>query len=905
MPGTTFLPDAGPLGTILGLVLATAMMLVIAANYAYLARAIPEENGSYSYTKMILGNDHAFLAVWSLALAYLSLLWANETAFVLIGRYLFGHTLQWGFHYSLAGYDVYFGEVLATFIVQLLFGLLTIYADRIVRIIRTVLAFTLFLSVTVLFIGILARGHGAGMLTPGFSVGEGRGTQIWNIAVLAPWLFVGFETVTREVRNIGFSIRRFFVCAAAAILSGMMIYIMLVLISASGVPEAYQAWPDYVADLNHLQGVEGMPVIFNVRNILGSRGVRLLALAIFSALSTSVLGFFHASAKTLVMMADDGLLPKRLAEKDGNAVPKNAVLLIMAISLVIPFVGRTAVGWNADVSTLSVSIVYTYISICTFSNARRTKEKRALVTGVIGIVVSALTFFFLLIPNIFSANALATESYLMLAAWSLAGILYYWIVFRRDKEQRFGKSTIMWVVMLFLLFFSASVWLRLKTQEQLRILDAREIASLLTRNNLVELLLIVIDLFIMFSLFSIMLKREKEIKRGQIQAEENSRAKSVFLFNMSHDIRTPMNAIIGYTTLASKENDIGTIKDYLVKIDNSSQHLLALINDVLEMSRIESGKMDLELVQVDLKKMLLEIEDIFSTQMKAKRIDYHVDTSQVKNSLVFCDRNRLNRVLLNLLSNAYKFTPEDGTVTVSLWEISTGEDGFGSYELRVKDSGIGMTPEFAARVFESFERERTSTVSGIEGTGLGMAITKSIVDLMGGTIEVITAPNAGTEFVVRLKFELVPTHIALEEAAPEPDKEETAAPDFTDMRILLVEDNEINREIATLILQEMGFVVDTAGNGQIALDKISASKPGDYSAILMDIQMPVMNGYEASRAIRALDDPALAGIPIIAITANAFTEDVKAAKEAGMNGHVAKPIDITNLYNTLCEILKG
>ncbi|MBQ9486434.1 MAG: response regulator, partial [Selenomonadaceae bacterium] len=407
--------------------------------------------------------------------------------------------------------------------------------------------------------------------------------------------------------------------------------------------------------------------------------------------------------------------------------------------------------------------------------------------------------------------------------------------------------------------------------------------------------------------------QQEELKKQQVEliaaknrAEEGSKAKSQFLSNMSHDIRTPMNAIVGYVNLAQRESTtLDEVHDFLHKIESSSQHLLALINDVLEMSRIESGKMELEPVDTNLKTTLDEVRDMFATQMQGKEINFTVDTSGVKNPYVLCDKNRLNRVLLNLLSNAYKFTPKGGKISVTLTQLNevpkdeVDENSVGEYELRVKDSGIGMTPEFAAKVFEAFEREKNTTVSGIQGTGLGMAITKSIVDMMGGDIKVITAPKQGTEFVINVSFKLTATPI--EETAETSDEGQEL--NFEGMRLLLVDDIEVNREIAVMILEMAGFVVDTAENGKEAVEKVAASKAGDYAAVLMDIQMPVMNGYEAARAIRELDDKDLAAVPIIAMTANAFSEDVQAAKDAGMNDHIAKPLDVPKMMETLKKIL--
>jgi len=401
------------------------------------------------------------------------------------------------------------------------------------------------------------------------------------------------------------------------------------------------------------------------------------------------------------------------------------------------------------------------------------------------------------------------------------------------------------------------------------------------------------------------LQRKEQEEQRRLQealdaAEKASHAKTEFLFNMSHDIRTPMNAIIGYTELAEGEGTTPEqMRDYIHKIDSSSRHLLALINDILEMSRIESGKMTLDPEPCDIARVVDEARTLFTSQMQAKGIDFMADTSSsVTDRWVLCDKNRLNRVLLNLLSNAYKFTPEGGSVAVELVQEGSA-DGVASFALHVRDTGIGMSPEFAGRLFSPFERERTSTVSGIQGTGLGLSITKSIVDLMGGTIEVATEQGAGTEFVVRTSFPIVEP--PEQQAQDEP--REVVPANFEGMRLLLVEDNPVNREIATLILSSFGFELEHAENGQVALDKVATSEPGHYDAVLMDIQMPVMDGYAATRAIRALDDEILANVPIVAMTANAFAEDIQAAHSAGMDGHIAKPLEIDKMTATLSEVL--
>jgi two-component system sensor histidine kinase/response regulator len=532
-------------------------------------------------------------------------------------------------------------------------------------------------------------------------------------------------------------------------------------------------------------------------------------------------------------------------------------------------------------------------------------------------------------------------------------------------------------------------------------------------------------------------KKMNQALSDAVHAAENAnQAKSTFLSNMSHDIRTPMNAIIGFTTLAvSNIDNKKMVRDYLGKILSSSNHLLSLINDILDMSRIESGKIHLEETEVSLSDVLHDLKTIISGQIHAKQLELYMDAMDVMNEDVYCDKTRLNQILLNLLSNAIKFTPAGGMISVRLKQYPGTQRERQLYEIRVKDNGIGMSEDFVQKLFSPFERERSSTVSRTQGTGLGMAITKNIVDMMGGNIEIQTEQGKGTEFIVRLPLRTQSKHHRVEKIAAleglkalvidddfntcdsvtkmlakvgmrsewtlsgkeavlrarqsielgdafhayiidwrlpdmngievtrqirslgddtpiiiltaydwsEIEAEARAAGvnafcakpifmsdirdtlmtaigqkqdrtdddilpavslDFRGRSILLVEDNELNSEIAMAILNEYGFQVDTAEDGAEAVEKIRNSAPGDYELVLMDIQMPVMNGYEAAKQIRALDDPALAEITILAMTANAFDEDRKKALECGMDGFLSKPIVIEELIHTLQINLK-
>lgn len=402
-------------------------------------------------------------------------------------------------------------------------------------------------------------------------------------------------------------------------------------------------------------------------------------------------------------------------------------------------------------------------------------------------------------------------------------------------------------------------------------------------------------------------KVEKETKENQF-----NRAETIFLNSISHDIRTPLNVIIGYTALASAHvNEAQEVKRYLSKIQTASKHLLLLVNDVLDMSHIESGTLKLEHAPVYFPDVLEDLKSIVQTDISAKQLEFHVDTKNMVHKNVITDKLRLNQVLLNILENAVKYTRPGGKICFQIQELKGQESEFAKYEFRVKDTGIGMSEEFIEHIFEPFSREQTSTVSGIEGTGLGMAIVKKIVDRMGGTIAVKSRQGEGTEVRVILLFK-VSSRVA--ECETKVFKKTGQMKILSERgnsenllkgkKILLAEDNELNREIAVELLKEEGFILDTAEDGTIAVEKMRTAKPGQYDLILMDIQMPIMDGYEATRQIRKLKNPETANIPIVAMTANAFEEDRQKALEAGMNEHVSKPIDMERLLEVVKKVLE-
>lgn len=396
-------------------------------------------------------------------------------------------------------------------------------------------------------------------------------------------------------------------------------------------------------------------------------------------------------------------------------------------------------------------------------------------------------------------------------------------------------------------------------------------------------------------------KYEDNVIKAGAEADEAkaaSNAKTVFLFNMSHDIRTPMNAILGYTRLAKKANCDPQVEDYLNKIDVSGQQLLSLINQVLEMSRIESGKVTLSEEPADVTERSKAMETVSAADVNLKGVSYKLVIGKIEHKNVLTDVSRVNQIIGNIVGNAVKYTPKGGTVTCTIEEKDCDRPGYGLYVVTVSDTGIGMSEEYLSRIFEEFSRENTSTVSKIQGTGLGMSIVKRLVDLMDGKIEIRSKQGKGTTVTVSLPMKWNDGEVETK------DDEIVAFTSFDGMKVLLVEDNDMNREIAACLLDDYGIKVTEADDGDTAVEIVRNSKPGDIDVILMDVQMPRMDGYEATKHIRELEDRALAELPIIAMTANAFEEDRQNALKAGMNGHLAKPIDVRSIMLTLSKYKK-
>ena len=1076
MPGTTFLPIAGPVGTTIGLVIGGVIMLIIGVNYHYMINQYPDAGGAYTYTKKALGYDHGFLCAWFLMLVYVAILWANATALPLIMRNLLGSAFQFGPDYELAGFHIYMGEVALAITSIVLFGLVCL-RNNLAKWVQIVMALVLLGGIIVCFAGTWA-GHQGGMSTlkPSYAPGTVPAGGIMNIIFLAPWAFVGFESISHSASEFSFSHKKSGLIMIIAVIAASAAYIMLSLNAVAMLPPEYGSWPEYLADLGNAEGIKALPTFYATETAMGSSGAVLLGITAMGGIITGLIGNYIAASRLIWSMAEDGLFPRKLADISRNSIPRNAIFSIMLVSVIIPFFGRTATSWIIDVTTVGAAIAYAYTSAATLKTARQNGEKKAIYFGAAGIAVSALIILYFLVPNMLEVSTLSTESYLILAAWSIVGFAVFRSIFKRDTERRFGRSTIVWMVLLGLVYFTSTIWTRQSTQraagkaiepihehyvnilkeegvdvttsasknsmEYLHgILD--DVSDSMTTNLLVQTGLIIIALAIIFSIYSIMQRREKQIEVEKALAEEVSRAKTSFLSNMSHEIRTPMNAIIGLDNIALRDQNLSPhTRDQLEKIGSSARHLLGLINDILDMSRIESGRMVLKNEDFAMRGFLDQINVIINGQCVDKGLEFECGIIGSIDDYYVGDDMKLKQVLINILGNSVKFTPAPGKVSFLVQQ--TGRtDGRCTLRFTMRDTGIGMDKEYIPKIFEAFSQEDATTTNKYGGSGLGMAITGNLVEMMGGRIDVESEKGVGSTFTVSVSLgesemkshdtqldgmlpmlrvavvdddEVACEHaqLVLDELGIHPDvfsrspeayswihkrweageaydliisdyrmpvmdgvtlteeirrfdegrtgviiltgydfddvaerahregvdgiltkplfadtllheiqtvmksRIETAEPDGADaagadsgdegyglegIRVLVAEDVEINAEILMDLLEIEEIESERAANGEIAADMFADSEEGYYDAVLMDIRMPVMDGLTSAAAIRAMERADAKTVPIIALTANAFDEDVQNSLDAGMNAHLSKPVEPDKLYKTLSELI--
>ena len=911
MPGRAFLPGAGPLGTVLGIAAGAVAMCLFALNYHRMVLREPGPGGAFRFTRKIFGDDHGYLVAWFLSLAYLAILWANATALVLLSRYLFGDALQVGFHYALAGFDVYLGEVALCIVVIIVAGLACWVHRRLAARIQEVLAGVFIFGVVVCLVAAFSGHHGGlGTMGPAFSpiaAGKAPFWQFIGILAMMPWAFVGFEAVSNSSAEFTFPTKRLLWLLIGAVAISAAVYAALAILPTLVWPDGYATWADYVADLDNLSGIEAMPVFFAVKKCLGRFGVALLGGTMFAAQLTGIIGAFIATSRLLYSMSLNDVLPKWFGALGGDGAPKNAILFVMGASCIVPFFGRTVIGWPIDIASIGAAIAYGYTSAAAYKACGTTGSGKVFwvkASGLLGTALSILFCLMLLVPSYFSGGSLAAESYLMLAVWCIIGFYIYRRAFQRDTKDRFGHSTIVWFGVLVLIFFSSLMWIRQATCEgadtlvdhiakggytlerlkaEVAMLDAAAV-----RNSLIELALLVVSLLIMISIYSLLRQREKAMVVEKLKAEEVNRTKSYFFSTVSHDIRTPLNAIIGFSQMLKMGFKSDAERDQAIdSILVSGKTLLCLINDVLDLSKLESGRMQIEPEPVSCAKLVGEVVESFKIASQKPNLDIRAKVDDMPD--VMLDPQRIRQIAFNLVGNASKFTHE-GHIEVRVSFTRSSDEGLGTFRMDVEDTGCGISEEDLKKIASPYVQVGSKTARH-GGTGLGLAICKQLARAMGGDLSVTSELGKGSTFSI-----IVPnTRICREERHEIFNRQhvDTTKGDAGKVwHVLVADDQKMNRMLLKAMLSRLGsFEVTMAGDGKEALGILKSPDSPKFDFVLTDMWMPEMDGEGLVRAIRA--NPALKDLPVYVLTAD--VEMQKTFEGVGFTGLLLKPVTFDGL----------
>jgi signal transduction histidine kinase/DNA-binding response OmpR family regulator len=926
MPGGVFLPIAGPLGTALGIALGALVMLVLARNYHYLMNRFPDAGGTYTYTKKCFGYDHGFLNAWFLILTYIAILWANASALPIVARTLLGGTFQFGFHYQVAGFHIYLGEIILS-IAALVLGAFICLRRSLAARTQAIMGILLVAGAAVCFIAAVTRSGCAPVFDPPFA---GEGTALYGtftILALAPWAYAGFESVSHSAAEAAFPLKKTFRILAVALVASAAAYILLALLAVTAQPQGVTGgWPEYVDRLGEFSGVEGQPTFFSAFAALGGAGKVILGIAALCGIFTGLIGNYIALSRLVTNLAEDEMLPRWLGELDENHVPRRAILCTLCISVVLPFFGRTWISWIVDVTTVGATIAYAFSSACAWKLARGDKARGASVVAMAGIVFSLFFALAFLIPNLISVKTLATESYLILAAWGLMGFLMFLFLLRKDRQHRLGRSNVALIVMLGLILFTSSVWMRQTTDIAIeksvtsiqgyydgKLAEAgvdavtsatrpdydylheslNQVGSAMDVSITTQILLIVVTLAVLFAIYALIQRREKQAEVEKALAEESSRAKTSFLSNMSHEIRTPMNAIIGLDNIALRNPNLQPqTREQLEKIGASANHLLGLINDILEMSRIESGRMVLKNEEFSFREFLDQINIIINGQCVDKGLRYECNIVGQVADFYFGDDMKLKQVLINILGNSVKFTDPPGEVTLTVEQLDRDREDTCTLRFSMKDTGIGMDKEYIPRIFEAFSQEDSTATNRYGGSGLGMSITRNFVELMNGDVRVESEKGVGSVFTVTVRLKASERTAQQEQGIRLPEK----------LRAVVADDDEIACQHAQVVLEALGIRAATALDAGSALRLLreahDASQP--YDLLLTDFRMPEMNGLELTRTLRAFDGGETAVIILTGYNWDAIEDE---AREVGVDGILAKPLFSDSLLREIHSVL--
>ena len=912
MPGNMFLPDAGPLGSVSGMCIGALAMVVIAWNCHCIVRDNPGPGGAYSFVKRTFGSDHGFLNAWFLLLTYFAILWANATALVFVIRCVFGDNLHIGPHYGIADFDIYLTETAICILAIVVAARFCLARRKTTAGVLKICATAVVAGAALSFAAILLNHRGGlASMAPLFSAEAGHtplfGTM--RIVALAPWAFVGFEVITHSSGEFSFDRRRSFSVMVWAIAAATLVYSLLAVIPALCFPEGFSNWPDYIAAHHIADGVPQLHLFVSIRTALGKPGVAVIVAAMLGAIFTTLVGNTLTLSRLLFAMQRDGILPKWFGRVNRNGEPANAILFVTCVSMIVAFLGRTIIGTIVDVASIGAAIAYGYMSAAASHSERRLTR----VGGFVGIGLSIAFLLLLLVPNFLSGAMLASDSYLVLAIWCSLGFLFFRHVFKHDRRNGFGQSTIVWISMLVLIFFTTVMWLhetstthntgafanvvefarhtaaesdaatvveRLETEAV-----PSELSSVnrsLVRHGLVLTSLVAMAMGVLLNLYSILRRREHKLERDKLEAQR------YFFSTVSHDIRTPLNAIVGFSEMMKSgfrsDNEREQAADSILA---SGKTLLRLVDDVIDLSKLESGVIETKPEPTDVARLARELLDSFRITVRDKKLDIRAVIGDVPTLLL--DPQRLRQILFHLVGNAVKFTKEGFVELRIAYERGEAGDeaGGGTLGIEVEDTGPGIGEEDIRKILSPYV-QLDSAVSRHSGTGLGLAITRNVATAMNGALTVASTPGKGSTFSIRLRGV---TETPKPAAAP--SSPDTAAPKGAP-RILIVDDVKMNLLVLKALLGKLGVKeLSMAMNGREALDALRTGTGVDM--VLTDIWMPELDGVGLLKEIRA--DAALSSLPVFAITAD--VEMQKKPEGAEFTGLFLKPITLENLETIL------
>ena len=938
LPLTAFLPKAGPAGALIGLACGALAMAVIAWNFHFMIGKCPGPGGVYSYAKKAFGYDHGYICAWFLCLAYAAIVWADAEMLTVVVRYLVGcDSLHFGFKYHVAGFRVCLGDITIVALAMAAVVALTV-RRRIAAAVQSVLAVALAVGLLVCF-GAAAVGHvgGVASMQPFFSPdGGSQLSQILGVLMITPWLFVGIESISSMSAEFRFPVRRSFGIMAAAIVATVAAYVASLLIPVLASAGGEAGWTAAIAG----SGEANARAFDLARGMLGGAGTVVLGLTLGGALFTNLVGNTVVASRLLAAMADDGAMPSWLGRKDEDGVlsARNAIFVIAAIAVATSALGQTVIGVIVDIAIVGTAVAYAYTSAATFKIAKAEGDRVSAATGLVGLVFSAATAVVFLLPA-FSAT-MGTVSYLVLVLWCIAGLVFFLLIFRREGSRRFGRSSVVWVSLFLTILALSHLWTRQTASEAM--LDAYDdiaeshdsacrldnpeavlptcgmswkdhlrrdlsvVRHTIIRNSIVQSGLNVLAIALMIAVYVILRRRELDMER------EKAKAKSYFFSTVSHDIRTPLNAIIGFSELLKSGFDTETERQQAVDaILVSGRTLLGLVNDVLDLSKLESGKMTISPEPTDCGRLLREIVESF--RVASKRADVEIRCRAGEMPPLMADPQRLRQIAFNLIGNAVKFTAS-GYVE-SRASFAPDEDGLsGTLQITVEDTGCGISDEDLKRIGSAYVQVGAQE-SRNGGTGLGLAICRQLVAAMGGRMDVESELGKGSTFTVTIPGVKVVESGEVKSGGVESGGvksggvEELTHPlthspthplnnSPACRRILIVDDSKMNVMVLKAQLKNLGqFDVLSAADGQEAIEMLRSPDAGRFDLVLTDMWMPRLDGAGLAKAIRS--DPALSGLHVVVVTAD--VEFRTKFAESGFNDILLKPVTRDKLSEMMAK----